>query len=73
MLYFGNKDKGTGTAVSFSNKRVLAEKTGISYSRLTRLFTREKRNYVEIPEEGYVIIRSRYHFKGRQRVIKQKN
>ena len=73
-LYFGDKVKGVGFSISCTNKRVLAEalnellanKTGISYENLVKLFTREKRNYIEI--QGYIIIQSKVLLRGGQRI-----
>lgn len=71
-LYFGDKEKGDGFSISCTNKRVLAElladKTGIGYDKLVKLFTREKRDYYEVPEEEFVIIRSKILHRGGQRI-----
>lgn len=37
--YSGDKGKGDGFSISCTNKRVLAEKTGLGYDKLEKLFT----------------------------------
>jgi len=48
-LFFGDKGAGKGYSLSCTNKRVLADRTGIGYDKLVKIFTREKRNYYEDP------------------------
>ena len=67
-LYFGDTEEGKGFSLSCTNKRVLADRTGIGYDKLVKIFTREKRFYYEDKENKFIIIHSKSLHKGDQRV-----
>lgn len=67
-LFFGDKGTGEGFSLSCTNKRVLADRTGIGYDKLVKIFTREKRFYYEDPEQGFLIIHSTLLHRGGQRI-----
>lgn len=67
-LFFGDKESGKGYSLSCTNKRVLADRTGIGYDKLVKIFTREKRFYYEDPENNFIIIHSTLLHRGGQRI-----
>ena len=44
-LYYGDTDKGDGISLSFTNTRVLSERTGIEYDKLVKKIL-EKREII---------------------------
>jgi hypothetical protein len=67
-LYFGDKGKGDGVSFSCTNKRVLADRTGIGYDKLVNIFTRQKKLFFEDPENNFIIIHSTLLHRGGQRI-----
>ena len=72
-IFYGDWQKEDFVAICCTNKRTLAYLTGIGYSKLVGIFTRQKRNYYKDPEKGINIILSKILHKGKQRVIARKS
>jgi len=70
---WGDKGKGDVFLFSCTNKRVRADRAGIGYDKLVKIFTREKRNYYEVPEKELNIIRLKILHKGGQRIKVRKS
>ena len=68
VLDLGGKDIkddiGGNLVFSCTNKRIVERNTGIAYHRMVYVFTKLKRNV--LMEKGYLILRSRNHYKGKQ-------
>ncbi len=65
-VYSGDRGKGDGSSYTCTNKRSLADYTGISYNSLVFIFTRKRLRYWESPG-GDVIIRSDILIRGKAR------
>jgi hypothetical protein len=63
------ENKGYGSSFSCTDLLILADKTGISYAILEKIFSNENQNYTDFPEKGIIIIRSKILYKGAQRIM----
>lgn len=67
-VVFYDRGKGRALTKGFSNRRILAEFTGISYSTLTNHFIRNKEMYHFYADKEIMIILVNGIMKGRQRI-----
>lgn len=67
VVFYGNLESGEGVSLTASDLVTLSERSDIPYSVLKREFLRKRRRYYHDKENGYVIIRSNSHYKGRAR------
>lgn len=58
-----NRETGIGSAFTTTDKRTLADKTGLGYDNLVRVFTRRRLIYYLFPE-GWEVVKSFTHEKG---------
>lgn len=58
-----NRETGTGVAFTTTDKRTLADKTGLGYDNLVRVFTRKRLTHFSGPN-GWEVVKSFTHEKG---------